>query len=145
MNLQHGHSCVQVGVDAKRLLVIFRIVDESAVVFDIDTGCGERRIIWRIECVESGGVDLGASVASVKVGVEADSHLRHYCVAFIVSGGGNFHCGYQILFSIGARLAYRKLAPGENYRLAEIVEHETQCRCTVRHGVGAVKNHKSVV
>ena len=126
MNLQDGHPCVELGVDFKLFVPVFRIVDEAAVVVDVDAGSGKRGIVGRIECAETRGADLGAPVSPEEFGIEAYTYLRDDCPSLGVPGRGDFHRRDEVFLSVRARPAYGELAPGEDDRLVEIVQHKTQ-------------------
>jgi len=50
----------------------------------------------------------------------------------------------QIIRAIILQLAHRPLTPRQHYRLAQILQHETQRTRTVRHRVRAMQHHKAV-
>ena len=120
-------------------------MDEAVVVLDVDAGGGQRRVVRRAEGVETRGVYLLAAVAPEKLRIEADAHLRHHRVSVLAERRRQFDTRQQVLLAVGAELSDRQLRTGQNHRFREVLEHERERRCRVRHSVGAVQHHESVV
>lgn len=51
----------------------------------------------------------------------------------------------EVLAAVTARLADRYLAARHHHRLAQVLEHEGQCRRREAHRVRAVQHHKPIV
>ena len=76
VDLQDGYARIKSGVDAERSQLAAAVY-EAVVVFDVDAGICQSRVVWGAEGVKSGRVDLGAPVASEQLGVEADADFRY--------------------------------------------------------------------
>ena len=89
----------------------------------------EVRIVERVEGVESFCVLFGTTVAAKQMSVEIYAYFRNKRMSLLVVCGGEFNACEQVLFAVGAKLAYRELAAGKNHRLGEILKQERQRRC----------------
>ena len=66
-------------------------------------------------------------------------------MTFGILGRGDLHGGDQVFLAVGAWHPDWKLASGEHDGLGQILQHEAQGRRRVRHRVGSVQDHESVI
>ena len=111
---------------------------------NVETDFCQWRIVVALEGIEVVGTHLGASVSAPQVVLEENSHLLHHRVAVLVARSSHLEGGDKIFLTVGAHLADRKLRTGDDDRLVQVFEHETQRRRGESHGVGAVKHHEAI-
>ena len=121
-----------------------RAVDVVAVEGDIDAHFGQRRIVVGAECGELLGALLDGAVGAEQPVLEVERHLGHERPLRVVRSG-DFDRRDKVLASVGAQYADRDLAAGEDDRLGEVLQQETQRRSGVGHRIGAVQDDESVV
>lgn len=113
--------------------------------FYLDADIGERRVVARGERVEMFGVVLRRSVAPEQLVLEEDANLRHARLAVLVLGRRYLNGRDEVLTPVAPHHPHRQLRTGEHYRLAEVLEHETQRRRAVCHRVGTMQHDETVV
>ena len=145
MQLEYGHPRVQPGVYGNVLVPVKRLPDAFGVVANVYAAFCQQRIVRRLEGLERLGVGLDAPVPPDELRPEEYADLGNHGVAFPVLGGGYLNGRYQVFPSVRPRNAYRQLAAREYDGFGESVQHETQGRCRICHGVGPVQYHEAVV
>ena len=141
---EHHHVRVHRHVRNHRLRVV-GLQDVVGIEVELYARLAQVRIVERVECVESVGALLRTAVAAQQSAAEVDAHLRHHRVSVLAERRRQFDTRQQVLLAVGAELSDRQLRTGQNHRLREVLEHERERRCRVRHSVGAVQHHESVV
>ena len=135
-------------VEHKPWLHRLRIVGHeysARVVVDVHPGISQMTIVETLKGVKVVGTLLRGAVAAHQMSVEIYTNLGHHSLAVLILRRRYFYTRYHILLPVGSHLPYRQLAAGEYYGLGKILKHIAQRRCSIGHGVGTVKNHKTIV
>ena len=143
MDFQNRHSGIECGIDLKRSLGWLE--NDAVVVAYADSRLGQGWEVGRLEGLEALRIRLGAAVAAHQAGAEENRNFRNHGAAVRPLCCGDFDGGDKVFLAVRARCAYRQLASRENHRFGEVLEHETQGRSGVRHGIRAMEHHKTVV
>ena len=115
------------------------------VVLEVDAYIAEMRVVERFEGIESLGIDFDGTVATEQFAVEEDAYLRNHRMAVLVFRRCYLNGSHQVLLAVCTQFTDWQLATGQNHRFGKILEHETECRRGIRHGIGTVEDDKSVV
>ena len=95
--------------------------------------------VWRGKGVKTIGVGFGGTVTAIQTIVEEQRHFVNRVIRRHVQGV------QQVDLPVRAQLRQRDLRPGDDNRLAQVLQHEGERRGGKRHGVGAVQDHEAVV
>ena len=143
MDFQNRHSGIECCIDLERGLGWLE--NDAVVVAYADSGLGQGWEVGRLEGLEALRIRLGAAVAAHQAGAEENRNFRNHGAAVRPLCCGDFDGGDEVFLAVRTRCAYRQLASRENHRFGEVLEHETQGRSGVRHGIRAMEHHKTVV
>ena len=141
---EDDHIVVEPEMGRYRLGIV-GLEDALTMVGDVHAGIDEVGIVERLEGVELLGALLRGAVAPQQMTAEEDAHLRHHRMAFLVLGRCYLHRRDQVLLAVGAQLADRQLATGEDDGLRQVLQHVGEGRGGVGHRVGAVQHYEAVV
>ena len=82
---------------------------------------------------------FGGAVAAIQAIVKEQRHFVDRVIRRHVQGV------QQVDLPVRAQLRQRYLRPGDDHRLAQVLQHEGERRSGERHGVGTVQDHEAVV
>ena len=109
----------------------------------MNTRFGKNGVIERCKGIEMLGILFGSPIGPEEFILEKQTHLRHHGITVGV-GSSYFHCRNQIFLGIGTEHTDGQLRTGKNNGFGKSLEHKTQCRSRIRHGICAMKHNKSV-
>ena len=108
------------------------------VVTDMDSCFCQGGIVERPESIEIFSINVGGPVASHQFVFKEDAHFGNNSCAVRMFGGSYFNRSNQVFFSVCTQCSDRELRTGKDDRLREVLKHETECRCRIRHCIGAM-------
>ena len=114
-------------------------------ILDVDTCRSQSRVVVRTECIEVFRIDLGGTVSTEQVVFKENTYFRHSRISVRMLGSRNFDGSNQVFLAVRAELADRKLATGQDHRLAQVFQHEAEGRGGESHGVRSMQNHETIV
>ena len=110
----------------------------------LHAGIGQMGIVERFEGLELVGTLLGGAVATQKLSVEIDAHLRYAGMSLFVLCCSYLDGGDEVLLAVCAQHADGQLGASEDDGLGKVLEHVGEGRGGVGHGVRSVQHHKAV-
>ena len=90
-------------------------------------------------------IALGAAIPAVEMLSEKYAYLGHHGAPVAVLCCCQFNGGQEVLLAVGAQDTYGELAACQDDGLVQVLQHETERRGSVGHGVGAVEYHEPIV
>ena len=84
-------------------------VNLHIIIFDMDSGFRQYRVIERTERVEVFRIHLGRAVSPHQMIFKEDAHFRYERPPFLVLCDGNLDAGHQVFLSVRAKYTYGKL------------------------------------
>ena len=114
------------------------------MVLNRHTDFGQRRVVVGTKGVELRGFFLFGAVATEQYILKINAHFGDNRLA-VVLRRRNLQGRNDVFAGVGAGHPDGQLSTRQNHGFLEVLEHKTQRRGGVGHGVGAVQNHKTVV
>src|ERR1051326_3458717 len=101
------------------------------------------RVIAGLKSIELLRVEFMRAVTAVQFVFKVDAYLVHNGPAGLARGC-DLNGGNKIFLSVSTDDADGQLRTGEHHGLAQILEHKTESRCRVRHGIRTVQDHEAM-
>ena len=115
------------------------------VIYNVDTGFHQMRIVERLKSVEFLGALLGRTISAKQMSAKVDADFWYLGMSVGIFGCCNLNAGDEILLAVGPQLSYRQLRARENDRFGKILQHIGEGRGGVGHRVRSVQHHKTVI